>query len=318
MVRGRPHAPRVGIFQEGTHDVVDIPRCVVHHPVVNEAAQALRAALRATLTPPYVDETHAGLVRALQVVVERSSQRCQLVVVANTERPEPLSLLFGLLEASLGQRLHSLWFNGHTARSNAVLGSRWEHIVGAESVVDEVGGARIFFPPAAFGQANPALMDEAVREVHGWVPSDSRVLELYAGVGTIGLGLAKRGNAVTFNEVGAGSLAGLALGLREAGLSHGPRVRVAPGPAEQAISLAGEADVVIVDPPRKGLGDEVVRGLLGAAPERLIYLSCGLDSFLRDARALSAGFSLRTVRAFGFFPYTEHVETLALFERSQR
>jgi tRNA/tmRNA/rRNA uracil-C5-methylase (TrmA/RlmC/RlmD family) len=92
-------------------------------------------------------------------------------------------------------------------------------------------------------------------------------------------------------------------------------VSVLPGPAEDAVGRASEADVVIVDPPRKGLGETVCRQLLAATPARLVYLSCGIDSFLREARELARSYSLRAVRAYGLFPYTEHVETLAFFER---
>jgi tRNA/tmRNA/rRNA uracil-C5-methylase (TrmA/RlmC/RlmD family) len=315
MVRGRANAPLVGIFQEGTHDVVAIPRCVVHHPLINEAAFTLESAMKATRTQPYADASHSGLVRALQVVVERSSQRCQLVVVANTESPTALGPLLDLMQRALGEKLHSLWFNGHTARSNAILGPVWRHIAGPEVIVDEVGGARVFFPPAAFGQANPALMDDIVGEIHGWVPRGSRVLELYAGVGAIGLGLVRRGERVVFNEIGAGSLEGLERGIAEALPGSPGSATVLPGPAEQVAGRASEADVTIVDPPRKGLGDVVCQELIAKAPARLVYLSCGIDSFLREARVLAERYALRAVRAYGLFPYTDHVETLALFER---
>ncbi len=317
MVRGRANAPLVGIFQEGTHDVVDIPRCVVHHPLVNEAAFALKNAIKAARIAPYADASHAGLVRALQVVVERSSQRCQLVVVANAESPSALGPLWDLMQQALGEKVHSLWFNGHTARSNAILGPVWRHIAGPEVIVDEVGGARVYFPPAAFGQANPALMDDIVREIHGWIPRGARVLELYAGVGAIGLGLVRRGERVVFNEIGEGSLAGLERGIAELESVPAGSVSVVPGPAEQAVGRASEADVVIVDPPRKGLGDVVCQELLAKAPARLVYLSCGVDTFLREARDLARAYSLRAVRAYGLFPYTDHVETLALFERKR-
>lgn len=312
MVRGRVDAPQIGIFEEGTHHVVDIPRCVVHHPLVNEVAFALKQAMRLTRSAPYSDTSHTGLVRALQVVVERSSNTAQVTIVANAERPPKLARLFEALEAGLGPKLHSSWFNGHTERTNTILGPVWERIAGSPFVEDEVGSARVFFPPDAFGQANPILMDEIVTQIHAWVPERSRVLELYAGVGAIGLGLLGRGDDVTFNEIGHGSLTGLRRGLAELGAGA---ERVLPGPAEHALAEARGEDVVIVDPPRKGLDGEVRRKLSERRFERLVYLSCGVDSFLADARDLSRAFALRSVVAYGLFPYTDHVETLALFER---
>jgi tRNA/tmRNA/rRNA uracil-C5-methylase (TrmA/RlmC/RlmD family) len=320
MVRGRTDSPKVGIFEEGTHQIVDIPRCVVHHPLVNEVAFALKQAMKATRTSPYSDTAHAGLVRALQVVVERSSQSAQVTLVVNADDARRVAPLLELLRASLGSKLHSLWFNAQTERTNTILGRHFEHICGPDFVEDEVGGARAFFPPDAFGQANPTLMDDIVAQIHGWVPPGSRVLELYAGVGAIGLGLLRRGDALTFNEIGTGSLNGLRRGIAQVlaeppRAGEPPRVSVLPGPADSALVGDRGDDVVIVDPPRKGLGPDVRRGLAALSAPRLIYLSCGLDSFLGDARELSRHFALRQLVAYGLFPYTEHVETLALFER---
>ena len=88
MLRGRSQSPKVGLFQTGSHKIVDIPHCHVHHPVVNSVAAALKRAMRATESVPYADAPHRGLVRALQVVVERSSGRAQTVVVTNSTTPD--------------------------------------------------------------------------------------------------------------------------------------------------------------------------------------------------------------------------------------
>jgi 23S rRNA (uracil1939-C5)-methyltransferase len=87
MVRGRWRSPKIGLFQEGTHKIVDTPRCHIHHPAINRAAAALKRAIRATRTPPYADRPHTGLVRALQVVVGRDPPGLQIVVVMNDRTP---------------------------------------------------------------------------------------------------------------------------------------------------------------------------------------------------------------------------------------
>src|SRR5262245_55812656 len=124
-VRGRAASPKVGIFQEGSHRIVDIPRCLVHHPLVNEVAAAVKTAVRRTGTPPYADRAHRGLLRAVQVVVERQSSRAQLVLVANDDAPGSLASLATEIARSLGERLHSVWWNGNPARTNVILGPLW-------------------------------------------------------------------------------------------------------------------------------------------------------------------------------------------------
>ena len=85
MVRGRARSPKIGIFQAGSHRIVDTPRCAVHHPRINEAAAALKTAIRETGSEPYADRPHRGQVRALQVVIERGTQSAQVTVVTRDE-----------------------------------------------------------------------------------------------------------------------------------------------------------------------------------------------------------------------------------------
>jgi 23S rRNA (uracil1939-C5)-methyltransferase len=315
MVRGRPTSPKIGIFQAGSHRIADIPACRIHHPRVNEVAAALRTAIRATGTPPYADRPHAGRLRAVQVVVERNTSTVQVVVVANDRTPGPSQELIEALGEALGERLHSLWWNGNPERTNVILGALWHHVRGPAAVRERIGGADVFFPPGAFGQSHLDLADRLVERVHAWVPDGARVAELYAGCGGIGLGLLGRVSHLVFNESQPHAVEGLARGIAARPEADRRRAQVAAGPAQEQLALLDSADVVIVDPPRRGLDAPVLEALCRRPPERLVYVSCGLASFLRDADALRArgGRRLRCLEAFALFPYTEHVEVLAVF-----
>jgi 23S rRNA (uracil1939-C5)-methyltransferase len=144
-------------------------------------------------------------------------------------------------------------------------------------------------------------------------------MEFYAGVGAIGLSLLERARQLCLNELGSGSLEGLALGL--AGLTPAQRamVEVVSGTAGAAAAhpaLSG-SDVVIADPPRKGLDLDLVQQLCERPPARLVYVSCDLASLAADTARLTEGGALRLceLRAFNLIPFTDHVETLARFER---
>lgn len=317
-MRGRTSSPKIGIFETGTHRVVDIPRCVIHHPLVNEVAAELRRAIVRSKAAPYSDEAHRGLVRYLQVVVERSSRSAQVVVVANADGPETSGPLLSELSERLGPRLHSLFWNGNPERTNTILGPRFHRVSGPSAVEERIGGARVFYPPGAFGQSNLPLADSVVRLVHEWVPDGARMLELYAGVGAIGLGLVPRSLKFIFNEVARNSLEGLELGLAALPDEFRSRCSVAPGPAENVRHLISESDVVIADPPRKGLDRSVREALVTTPPRRFVYIACGLPAFLDDARVLveSSTFRLADIVCFDLFPYTEHVEVVARFERA--
>lgn len=315
-VRGRQGAPKIGIFQEGSHRVVDIPNCQIHHPLINVVARALKATMRQLGATCYSDAAHAGLVRALQVVVETETQTAQVVVVCNGDAPEPARPLLDALAARLGPSLNGLWWNGNPERTNVILGPSFWHHSGREVVEERLGGARVFFPPAAFGQNNQELFAQLLEHVRGLIPPGRDVVELYAGCGAIGLGLVERSRSVLFNELGAASLAGLARGIDALPRELGARVRVIAGSAETAAPAIGPDSVVIVDPPRKGLEPSLLASLAASPPAQLIYVSCGLASFLRDAEVLiGAGLRLQSATAYDLFPYTDHVETLAELRR---
>ncbi len=118
----------MGLFETGTHRVVHIPHCSVQHPLINRVAAVVRRALADARVTSYSDTAHMGLARYLQVVVERGSQTAQVVLVANSETPEPLHTAFDLIRARLAGELHSLWFNTHCGRGNTILGPDVQHI----------------------------------------------------------------------------------------------------------------------------------------------------------------------------------------------
>jgi len=318
MVRGRSASPKIGIFQEGTHRIADIPRCRVHHPLVNEVAAAVKQAIRDTGIAPYAERPHRGELRAVQVAVERAGGRAQVVLVGRSPAPAPLAELAERVAEALGPRLQGLWWNGNPERTNTILGPLWEHLAGEEALVESVGGVAVHLPPGAFGQSHAALAEALAVRLRAAVPDGARVAELYAGCGPIGLGLLARCAEVRFNEVAPHAVEGLVLGLAARPEAEQARAQLVPGPAAERLEVLSGADTVIVDPPRRGLDAPVLDALRARPPRRLLYASCGLDSFERDARSLQdAGLALLGLEAWNLFPYTRHVETLARFERRE-
>jgi tRNA/tmRNA/rRNA uracil-C5-methylase (TrmA/RlmC/RlmD family) len=317
-IRGRLGSPKLGLFELGTHRVVHIPNCSVHHPLINQVASVVRRALVEARVTCYSDGAHLGLARYLQVVVERSSQTAQVVVVANSATPEPMAVCLGLIRERLGRDLHSLWFNANLERSNTILGPEFVNWCGPESVVEHFGGAAVHYPPGAFGQNNLDIAQSIVDHVRSQIPNGAQVTEFYAGVGAIGLSLLARVSEIRMNEVGAHSLRGLELGLAQLDAENRAKISVLPGPAGAACLAASGAQVVIADPPRKGLDPELTEYLGERPPERLVYVSCGLESLLNDTAQLTSRgkLRLRSLKAFNLLPFTEHVETVACFERA--
>jgi tRNA/tmRNA/rRNA uracil-C5-methylase (TrmA/RlmC/RlmD family) len=317
-IRGRLGSPKLGLFELGTHRVVHIPNCSVQHPLINRVGAVVRRALVEARVTNYSDGAHLGLARYLQVVVERSSQTAQVVMVANSATPEPLAVCLDLIRERLGRDLHSLWFNANLERSNTILGPDFVNWCGHESVVEHFGGAAVHYPPGAFGQNNLDIAQDIIEHVRAQIPQGARVTEYYAGVGAIGLSVLARVSEIRMNEVGAHSLRGLDLGLAQLDAASRAKISVVPGPADAACLAAAGSDVVIADPPRKGLDPELTEYLGERPPERFVYVSCGLESLLNDTAQLTSRgkLRLRALNAFNLLPFTEHVETVACFERA--
>lgn len=317
-VRKGRGGPLIGIFQSGTHHLIHIPDCPLHHSSIIEVTQELLRLCTELGIEAYDEGSHRGLLRTVQMVVQRSTGEVQVTLVlcvpadrSSQELELAERLARGLAAHSL---THSVFFNFQPEITNTLLGSSFRHLYGPPVIRDRSGGAEVFYPPGAFGQANPGAHDAAVQRIHSWV-AEGPVVEYYAGVGTIGLGLARRGHPVVFNEAGQESVRGLAMGI--AALPDASRCRVLAGPAQDHVEVLRERKsraTVIVDPPRKGLD----RGLLGALvsdpPAQFIYLSCGLSSLERDsAELLRAGYRIIEIEGLAYFPFTEHIETLARF-----
>src|SRR5882757_9424227 len=292
-IRGRLGSPKLGLFELNTHRAAHIPNCIVHHPLINQVANVVRRALVDARVTCYSDTAHLGLARYLQVVVERSSQTAQVVIVANSATAGPLAACMDLIRERLGSKLHSLWFNANRESSNTILGPDFQNWCGPASVVERFGGGEVHYPPGAFGQNNLEIAQGIIEHLRAQIPEGARVTEFYAGVGAIGLSVLARVGEIRMNEVSPHSLQGLELGLAQLDPANRAKISVVPGPAGAARLAASGAQVVIADPPRKGLDSELTEYLGEHPPERFVYVSCGLESFLNDAASLTAHGKLR-------------------------
>ena len=247
--------------------------------------------------------------------VERASSRAQVVLVGNAESADPLRPTLAALERELGDTLQSLWWNGNPQRTNAILGPHWERLSGEEALRETVAGVEVFYPPGAFGQSHAELYEVLAQRARAAVPDGARVLELFAGTGAIGLGLLGRAQHVTLNEIAPHGLRGLELGVAARPRAEQTRAEILPGDAAACADRLASIDALVVDPPRRGLGPALVDAIQRNPPARLVYVSCGLDAFLREASVwLDAGaLELVALESYALFPYTDHVETLAVF-----
>ena len=321
----------LGLFAPGTHDVVaSASTSAAHAPALNTAIKAVEAALADERIYANGAAEGDGSVSYVGLAHESTTDRVQVVVVVNGDDAAPARRVRARLEGRAW--LHSFFahLNPVSRHDNAIYGRGGPETWGertfacaARDCVREAPlGVGLFFAPACFRQANLAQFAEIVRAIQKAIPKNARVVELYGGVATIGAHLLERAARVRCSDENPWNAACVDLlkrGLDEA-LAEKLSYETAPAAVVARRGDLAAADVVIVDPPRKGLCADVLKALLRPASKRrrLVYVSCGFDALQRDLAALVAGrWRLDRVEGHVLFPGADHVETLAVLDEGE-
>ncbi len=313
-VRGDYRNPEIGLFKKGSHDVVSIPTCPLHHPAINKTYQIVRATLFEQKIIPY-DEKGNGVIRYLQFVVDRRTLKIQLTVVVNRMRFDSSLERFVKLLYNRAD-LHSIWLNFQPLQTNRIFGDEWQLMDGETYLWEHLHKVWCAFHPACFGQSHLTLFEEVLRRITGWIGSDRRVLELYAGIGVIGLNLASQGNQIMCVEQNPYAAECFELSRLRLASESQKKISMHITSSEKAVDLFTNQEVIIVDPPRKGLDTKVLDSICESQAKQLVYLSCGPLSFQRDCEILvSRGWKIDQVEGYLFFPGSNHVEILCNFKK---
>ncbi len=316
-VRGTASKPEIGLFKHGSHQVVPIPTCPLHHPSINRVCATVKQTLIDLKIDPYLEESGTGIVRYLQFVVEEKTGRVQLTLVVNKNDPRLEHCVKRLYTEG---ELHSIWLNFQTEKTNKIFGEKWELCDGEPYLWERLGEVECAFHPACFGQANKDPFVKALNRIREWTKPNQRILEFYAGVGVIGLNLVNQSGAVTCTEINPFASECFHLSRLKLKPELQRKISMKISSTEKTLNLVSENDVIIVDPPRKGLDPAVLNALCSAQnTSQIIYLSCGPVSFQRDCeKLLQHGWKVSNAEAYLFFPGTNHVEILCSFYKSRR
>lgn len=318
-VRGTSSHPLIGLFKAHSHHLVNIPFCQVHHPTINHAAEALRSWITTQNITTYDENTGMGLLRYVQLAVDRSSNKIQLVLVLNIDsncdqKQDEIESLWKTHK----ELWHSIWVNFNTRRDNVIFGEKWNHLFGEKWLWERLLNREICFHPASFVQANLEMFERLLMRISECIFLESSILDLYAGVGAIGLALVDKCRQVCCVEINPQSEACFKESYLRLPQELQPRISfVTCSVNGQTHLLDNDIDVLIVDPPRKGLDRPLLEVLCKKTRiKRLIYVSCGWKSFKHDCQVLlDAGWNLYLAETFLFFPGTDHIEVLAIFDR---
>ncbi|MBV8219387.1 MAG: 23S rRNA (uracil(1939)-C(5))-methyltransferase RlmD [Solirubrobacterales bacterium] len=303
------HAP--GRWEE----IVEVTDCLLASDAGNAARERVVEWCRSRGLAAYDRRTGEGFLRNLVVRESRRGGELQVRLVTSPGRldTDGLALAAEPVDGLLWTQLDSV--------AETTQGGHTELIAGSDRLEEEIGGMRIQISPHAFFQTNTEMAARLYRLAIDYAaPAVSdRVYDLYCGIGTIGLLMAPRAGEVWGLEIVEEAIADA---IANARLNEIDNARFFAGDVRLAmrdlVDRAGRPDVLIVDPPRSGLSQKIVRRVIEAGPRRVVYVSCNPTTLAPNAAQLveDGGYRLRRVRAVDMFPQTPHIECVALLERA--
>ena len=316
-VSGGAKGVRAGFYRRRTHQVVDVADCLLQP----QAAARLRAAAKGWMerwgVPAYDERTGRGLVRHFYVRVNRRGESLFCLLVNGKAVPREGELVEALRAAEPGLTGVVLGVN---ERKNNV-GESYRTLWGADRLEDTLCGMAFRLSVPSFYQVNAdqaeVLYGQALE--FAALTGEETVLDLYCGIGTISLALARRAGRVIGAEVVPQAVDDARENAAHNGVDNAEFLCADAGEAAARLEAEGvRPDVVCVDPPRKGLSPDVVEAIARMAPWRVVYVSCDPGTLARDVKRFGAlGYAAQKAVAVDLFPRTAHVETVVLLSKGE-
>lgn len=308
----------IGFYAGRTHSIINTEHCYIGAEVNVSILSFLRSFIERYKIEPYDESTHKGLIRHIITRVGYSSGEIMVCLVINGRQlPHKQELVDGLLKL---EGMKSICLNVNTEKTNVILGEEIIPIWGEPYITDQIGSVSYRISPLSFYQVNPVqtkkLYDIALEyaDLHG----DEVVWDLYCGIGTISLYMATKAKAVYGVEIVPQAIKdaksnALINSINNAEFFVGAAEEVLPR-KYKADNI--HADVIVVDPPRKGCEQSLLDTIISMSPKRVVYVSCDPATLARDLKYLcERGYKLVRVRAVDQFAHSVHVETVALLTK---
>ena len=321
IVAGKFSEPFLGIYRRASHDVFDLESCPIHHPLINRVMEAARRGITRLKVPIYNPRSKMGLLRDLVIRVSEATQKAMVVLVTADRSYNEIHHLSRFIREAVSE-VEVIASNVNRSEGNVIFGQKDSFLTSKHFLTERIGDVSVQISPRSFFQVNTGgacLIYEKVRE---WaaLDSNSTVLDLYCGIGGIGLFLAGQAKRVIGIEVVEEAVADAQKNARLNGFSN---CRFEAGDAadllEELNAEGASVDVAVLNPPRKGCDLDVLRHLAGLNPRTVIYVSCSPQSLMRDLNELKKlGYVCREIQPVDMFPQTVHVENVALLEKRDK
>ncbi|CEE00525.1 23S rRNA (uracil-C(5))-methyltransferase RlmCD [Caldibacillus thermoamylovorans] len=303
-----------GFYKPRTHEIIDTDESVIHMEAINDAIKIVKEICSELGVTAYNEEAHTGVLRHIMARFGRKTDELMIVLITRTEKLPHREEIVGKIVAAL-PNVKSIVHNVNPKRTNVILGEKTQVLWGQDVIYDYIGNVKFAISPRSFYQVNPVqtqvLYDKAL--AYTGLTGEEIVIDAYCGIGTISLFLAQQAKKVYGVEVVSDAINDA---KKNADLNGITNVEFTVGEAETVIpNWAKEgihADVIVVDPPRKGCDAALLKTIIEMKPKRVVYVSCNPATLARDLGILEADdYQTVEVQPVDMFPMTMHVECVS-------
>ncbi|MFE6169162.1 23S rRNA (uracil(1939)-C(5))-methyltransferase RlmD [Viridibacillus arvi] len=310
-------APIAGFYKTKSHDIVDTDRCLIQTAEADAILEGLKPRLWKLGIKPYDEQTGQGMLRHVVVRKGRATNEVMVVLVTKKRKFPQAEAAVELIK-QLVPNVTSIMQNINGEKTNVIFGNETLKLWGNDTIEDTIGDVRFEISARSFYQVNPEQTEVLYKQALDYadLKGDETVIDAYCGIGSISLFLAQKAKYVMGVEIVPQAIEDA---KRNAELNGFTNTYFEAGPAEEVIPRwykeGKTADVLVVDPPRKGCDEALLNTILEQRPKRVVYVSCNPATLARDLRILEdGGYKTQEVQPVDMFPHTAHCEAVAWLE----
>lgn len=301
----------MGFYKIGTHDIVDTEYCHIQDPINEKIVKVIKKYIEDFNVTVYDEKNRTGLIRHIVTKVGFTTGEIMIVLVTNGRDIPYKNELIEMLKENI-DGLKSIVQNINTKNTNVIFGENTTTLYGEDKIVDYIGDLKFNISARSFFQVNPmqtkVLYDKALE--YAGLTGNEKVFDIYCGIGTISLFLAKKAKEVHGVEVVEAAIEDA---KENAAINNIENAKFYVGKAEEVVPRlykeGKRADVVVVDPPRKGCEESVLETIVNMEPKRVVYVSCNPATLARDLAYLDEkGYKTVKVQPVDMFAHTAHTE----------
>ena len=306
-----------GFYKTKSHSIVDMERCLIQTGEADVVMADLKRELEILGVRPYDEKSHQGMLRHVVVRKGRATGEVMVVLVTKSKKFPQASAAIEKIRALI-PNVTSIVQNVNGEKTNVIFGNDTFTLWGKDTIEDTIGNVRFEISARSFYQVNPIQTEVLYKQAldYAQLTGDERVIDAYCGIGSISLFLAQKAGHVMGVEIVEQAIEDA---KRNAALNGFTNTYFEAGPAEEVIPRwykeGKEADVLVVDPPRKGCDEALLNTIIEQKPKRVVYVSCNPATLARDLRILEdGGYKTKEVQPVDMFPHTTHCEAVAWLE----